>query len=258
MVVADLHIHTTNSDGTLTLAEVPTAAKAAGLEAVAITDHDRVHPGLEAPIQHREGIDVIHGIELRVQADAGKVDLLGYGVSRTEALQTLIEDLQANRKARARRIVDCIESRLDVTLDVSIEAGVGRPHIARAIEQSDPPYDYQAAFDDLIGDDCPCYVAREIPSFEEGLAVLEEACGLVGLAHPLRYNDPEEALALAPRLDAIEVHYPYDHPVSLERVTNVAREHDLLITGGSDAHDRTLGRAGLDETAYERIRERIA
>mgnify|MGYP000459968079 CR=1 FL=1 len=82
MVVADLHVHTPNSDGTLTLDRVPTVARAAGLEAVAITDHDRTHPDLDAPVSTRDGVDVIHGIELRVEAgpDADEVVLdLGTG-----------------------------------------------------------------------------------------------------------------------------------------------------------------------------------
>lgn len=254
MVVADLHVHTTHSDGTLTLEAIPAVARAAGLAAVAVTDHDRFHPDLAAPLTQVDGITLIHGIELRVQAEGVRVDLLGYGLRRTPALRTLVEDLQENRLDRARQIVDCLEEYLGVHLDVEIEPGVGRPHVARAVEASSAPYDYQDAFDELIGNDCPCYVSRDIPSFAKGREILTAACGLVGIAHPLRYSNPERALELAPELDAIEVYYPYGHDVSLGRVRRLAVEHDLVVTGGSDAHGRELALAGLGRDDYEQFR----
>ena len=257
MVVADLHVHTTNSDGSLTLDRLPGAAREAGVEVVAVTDHDRLHPGLSAPVSQCEGVTVIHGIELRVDAGEQRLDLLGYGVSETPDLSALVERLQANRIERAREIVACVEAKTGVELDVSFEAGVGRPHIARAIADSDAPYDYEAAFAELIGDDCECFVAREIPSFEAGRACLADACDIVGLAHPFRYDDPAAAIERATSLDAIEIPYPYGRPVDRSRARAAAEEHDLLVTGGSDAHDDRLGRAGLDREGYERVRARL-
>lgn len=257
MVVADLHVHTTNSDGTLTLETVPGAARAANVEAVAITDHDRIHPELADPVTVRDGVEIIHGIELRVATEGQRVDLLGYGVHRTDRLESLVEHLQTNRIERAGVIVDCVEDRLDVSLSVPLEPGVGRPHIARAIADSDAPYDYEGAFRDLIGDGCPCFVARDIPTFEEGRQVLSEACALVGLAHPLRYDDPEGAIALATDLDAMERHYPYSGDVDHALVESAFENGALLATGGSDAHDETLGRAGLGRAEYGRIRNHL-
>ena len=251
MVVADLHVHTTRSDGTLTLDAVPDAARAAGVEVVAVTDHDRLQPELDAPVTERDGITLVHGIELRVDAGGQRVDLLGYGVVPTPALTTLVEEIQLNRAERGRAIVECVEDRLGVSLDVEPRPGLGRPHIARAIAESPAEYDYQGAFDHLIGGDCPCYVARDIPSFERGREVLAETCGVVGLAHPLRYDDPVAALELTADLDAVERYYPYDHDVDTEPVERAIETHDLLATGGSDAHDETLGRAGLDRAGAD-------
>ncbi|MFT4904573.1 MAG: putative metal-dependent phosphoesterase TrpH [Natronomonas sp.] len=253
MVVADLHAHTTNSDGTLTLETLPAAAEEAGVSVVAITDHDRLHPDLRTPVAHLEGVTVVHGIELRVESEAGRVDLLGYGVRRTDGLTGLIDRLQADRIARGRKIIECVENRLDVELPVEPREGLGRPHIARAIG-STSAYSYQEAFNELIGHDCPCYVAREIPTFEEGVDVLSEACGLVSLAHPYRYEDTEAALSLCADLDAVERFYPYDHEVDPRAVQRAVETHDLLVTGGSDAHDETLGRTGLERDAYRRFR----
>jgi len=258
MTVADLHIHTTNSDGTLTLETLPGAASEAGLETVAITDHDRLHPDLDAPVTAIDGLTVVHGIELRVETDDGdRFDLLGYGVDATDDLVALTDRLQENRIERAREIVDCVERREGVDLDVAFEPGVGRPHIARAIDDSESDHDYQGAFNHLIGNDCPCYVAREIPSAETGLDTLSTACALVSLAHPLRYDDPERALALAPALDAVELYYPYGSDPDTSVVERAAREHDLLVTGGSDAHDTKLGRAGLAGEEYDQFRAKL-
>jgi predicted metal-dependent phosphoesterase TrpH len=245
MVVADCHVHTTNSDGALTLAELPAAARDGDVDLVAVTDHDRYHPDLDAPVTVRDGITVVHGIELRVDAGGQRVDLLGYGLDPTPELRSLVDALQRNRKERARGIVECVENRLDVTLAIDIEAGIGRPHIADAIAASPAAYDHQAAFDDLIGDGEPCYEPRDIPTFDEGRAVLADACEVVGLAHPLRYEDPVGALALAGDLDAVERYYPYDRETDPEPVDQAVRDHDLRVTGGSDAHDDRLGRAGL-------------
>jgi predicted metal-dependent phosphoesterase TrpH len=258
MTTADLHVHTTNSDGTLTLETLPDAAHEAGVETVAVTDHDRLHPDLDAPVTTVDGVEVIHSIELRVETDDDdRLDLLGYGVHATDHLVTLTERLQDNRIERAREIVDCVERREGVDLDVTFEPGVGRPHIARAIADSESDYDYQGAFDHLIGDGCPCYVAREIPTASEGIDTLSTACALVSLAHPLRYDNPERALALAPDLDAVELYYPYSHDPDTTVVERTAREHDLLVTGGSDAHDTTLGREGLAGEEYDQFRARL-
>jgi predicted metal-dependent phosphoesterase TrpH len=258
MVVADLHVHTTNSDGQLTLSTVAGAAERAGVDTVAITDHDRTHPDLDEPVTTRDGVTIIHGIELRVEVDDDfRVDLLGYGVSETDRLTSVVESLQQNRIERARKIVDCVEAETGAALAVPLEPGVGRPHIARAIADSDAEYDYEGAFRHLIGDGCPCYVARDIPSFEEGRDCLREACGVVALAHPLRYDDPERALALTTELDAVERYYPYDRDVDEGLVARAAKENALLLTGGSDAHDDVLGRAGLDEDRYREFAARL-
>jgi predicted metal-dependent phosphoesterase TrpH len=258
MTVADLHLHTTNSDGTLTLETLPEAATEAGVETVAVTDHDRLHPELDAPVTTVDGVEVIHGIELRVETDdSSRFDLLGYGATQTEQLTALTERLQENRIERAREIVDRIERRENVELDVAFERGVGRPHIAKAVAESESEYDYRGAFEHLIGDDCPCYVAREIPSAEAGIDALSGACGLVSLAHPLRYENPERALALAPELDAVERYYPYSDDPDLSAVEQTVRDHDLLVTGGSDAHNTTLGRAGLAGEEYEQFRTEL-
>lgn len=257
MIVADLHVHTTVSDGQLAPEAVSAAARRADLEAVAITDHDRLQPDLDEPVVEHDGVTLIHGIELRVDAGGQRVDLLGYGVEPTPALASLCDRLQRDRVERARAISECVEDRLGVDLDLDLHPGVGRPHIARAIDRSDASLDYEAAFDELIGDDDPCFVARAIPDFETGRERLAAAAEFVGLAHPFRYDDPEAALELTAELDAVEAVYPYGHDPDPEPLERVRDAYDLLVTGGSDAHGERVGTTGLDADAYERVRQRL-
>lgn len=255
--IADLHIHTTVSDGMLTIGALPEAAKEAGLSWVAVTDHDRIHPELSSPITEREGINIIRGIELRVEAENQRLDLLGYGVEPTPELTTELDRLQHDRKNRAQKIIDCVESDVDVDLELDPHEGIGRPHIARAIDASDAPYTYQEAFDELIGRDCPCYVARDITSVDEGIELLQEACPIVGLAHPFRYDDIEAGLDYTSRLDAVERNYPYGREVDIEKIDRISERNDLLATGGSDAHKTELGEAGLSQSLFEEFRAQL-
>lgn len=276
--IADLHVHTTVSDGELELEAVPAAAREAGLSWVAVTDHDRIHPGLAAPIERRDGVAIVRGIELRVEVESDRlereqsvsteseepfrVDLLGYGIEPTEELRAELDRIQRDRIQRGRAIVRQVEAELEVTLDVPLEQGVGRPHIARAIADSDAPLDYEGAFDELIGNGGPCFVARDVPSFDRGVALLREAARIVGLAHPLRYDDPDAALSLLGELDAVETRYPYGPAVDPDGDGAVAVEaarkrHGVLATGGSDAHGTTLGATGLDAGAFAPVKERL-
>jgi len=261
MVYADLHVHTTTSDGVLTLETLPDAARDAGVSAVAVTDHDRINDALDAPVVERDGITIVNGLELRVDPGDGqdRVDLLGYGLDPTPALREEIDRLQTDRRQRGAAIRDRLEAHLDVTLDVTISPGLGRPHLAQAVvDHPDTEYtDQDAVFAALIGEDGPCYVPRAVTSFTEGRGLLAEACAVVALAHPFRYRDPAAALALTSDLDAVERYYPYEHPVADDRLDEAVAAHDLLVVGGSDAHDTVLGRAGLAEGEYRELRRHL-
>jgi len=254
---ADLHVHTTASDGTLTIEAVPAAADAAHIDLVAVTDDDRIHPKLDAPITDHDGVTVIRGIELRVDTGRQRLDLLGYGVEPTDELTAELDRLQQDRIERAQQIIDCVETRLGVAVDLDPQPGIGRPHIARAIADSDADCDFQEAFDELIGADCPCYVPREITPVDRGIDLLINACPVVGLAHPLRYDDPSAALDHAAALDAVERYYPYDHAVDTDIVDAAIDRQSLLATGGSDAHGTTLGQAGPPPSAVTAVRQRL-
>jgi predicted metal-dependent phosphoesterase TrpH len=261
MVYADLHVHTDNSDGRLSIEDVPAAARRAGVSVVAVTDHDRYHPALAGPVVERSGVTVVHGIELRVETPTQRVDLLGYGLTDSAPLHAELDRLGADRAERGRVICDRLEAELGIELDLTVDERTGRAHLARAVvDHPDTTYEApEAVFEDLIGEGRPCYESRDLPSFEEGRRLLADAAGVVGLAHPFRYDDPERALDLCAHLDAVERHYPYDRPaagspsVDEGALEAAIERHDLLSTGGSDAHGEQIGTTGLDRAAYRPV-----
>lgn len=253
-VIADLHVHTTRSDGTVDPAELAGVAAAADLDVVAVTDHERLPP----PALGGGSVSVVGGIELRVEADdLGRMDLLGYGVDRGSAdLEALVEAVQADRIHRARSMGAQLEAALEIDLEVDPEPGVGRPHLARAVAAR-TDLSYEGVFERYIDTDGPCYVERTVPRFERGRSVLSAACDLVVLAHPMRYDDPASAIERAASLDGIEYVYPYDEPGRLTELEELLPA-DTLKTGGSDAHTAAaVGTTGLDRAALEPVAGRL-
>lgn len=251
--VADLHVHTTVSDGRLEIEDIPKLAKRADLLAVGITDHDRIHPWFASPVTKHTGITLIRGIELRVERDDGeRFDLLGYAVEETAALRQLIDRIQTARVERAGRMIEAIETRLGIALEIDVGPGIGRPHIARAVAaHPDTPHTAIDVFQTLIGNGKPCYVSRWVPTLDQGISILTDASKVVSLAHPLRYADVEGAIAIARRVGAIERWYPYEEAVSTEQIDGAVDQYDLLPTGGSDSHERTVGTTGVPRNVYE-------
>jgi len=260
-VYADLHIHTKESNGNLTLKEVPVVAKNEGVSVVAITDHDCIHPEIDSPVINLKGVTVIRGIELRVEPESmnERIDLLGYFVSRTEDLQTELKRLQNDRIERAEKIINFVQKQFGVELDIETHSGIGRPHIAKAIDESEKiPPSYSDAFEDIISKDGPCYVERDATSFKDGVELLSDACEVVSLAHPYRYGEPEKAIHLAQKeLDGVEFYYPYSNNETPN--FSVLKNKDfsnLLLTGGSDSHDKNIGQVGLPKYNFDRFTEK--
>lgn len=258
-IYADLHMHTQNSDGTVTLNELPDIAHENNLGAVAITDHDRIHPEISSPLEVIDGIDVINGIELRVEPDGlgERIDILGYGVEPTEKLKAILADIRNNRIDRTNKMLDLIEDETGVRIEMNVSDNTGRPHIARAIDEStELDYTYNEAFEKLIGNDCPAYCSRDILSFKEGVTELIKSSHFTSLAHPFRYDNPISALKLARELDGVECVYAYDNNTKFDiHLDDIAVDwFDLTMTGGSDAHDiESIGSAGLMKMHYDKF-----
>lgn len=240
----DLHTHTLVSDGTLSpTALVQLAAKKA-LAAIAITDHDHVGALDEAAREGgRLGVEIIPGIELSVTHPAGDVHILGYLIDpREPRLAARLAEFRTVRAARGRLIVEKLQAQgVDIRLeDIPAAESVGRPHIARALMEKRVVSSVKEAFDKWLGDGKPAYVPKAKIEAREAIELLHGAGGLAVLAHPgllsekHRYAIVRELAALG--LDGVEVEHSRHASEERRRLRELAKELDLVETGGSDFH----------------------
>jgi predicted metal-dependent phosphoesterase TrpH len=246
--VADLHTHTHGSDGTDTLLERIDQAKARGLDAIAITDHDRILAELGPGSTREQGLDVITGVEIRADVFDTKVEILGYYVDpENPALEAVLEQAREYRRERNQQLVaavtDATQLELDYeTLREEVNGGLGRPHIASLLVEAGLVSSVGEAFEAYLAEGGACYVQMERVPATEVLDAIHAASGVASLAHPGRIRSdavPEIVAELADAgLDAIETWYPYGESAAftVQDAKRLAARHDLLMTGGSDCH----------------------
>jgi len=246
-MAADLHIHTTASDGSLSPAEVVEAALRAGLRAIAITDHDSVSGLGEAQSRAVGRLRVIPGVEIntdaKVDGDWVEVHILGYLIDPTAPMfEEELQQLRVLRFERARRIVERLNAlNLPVSFARVVEiAGtgpIGRPHVAQAMVEAGLVGSVLQAFQLYLGVGRPAYVERYKLSPEDAIRLIHAAGGVAVLAHPGLIGDDSLIPALvAAGLDGLEVHYPEHGRHEVRRYAGLARRFGLVATGGSDAH----------------------
>ena len=252
---ADLHTHTTASDGSETPAAVVAMAAEAGLEALAITDHDTMEGISEGAAAASElGVLLVPGVELSTEfvGPGGRkqeVHVLGYFPDpSSEGLAKHMLDSKDERAGRARQIVEKLNTLgLSITwehvLEIAGEARIGRPHIARAIMAAGYATTWNEVFDKWIGNDAPGYVGRSKLSAAAAVTMLGDAGAVTSLAHPM-YDFHGGALdldALLPEmmeagLRGLEVYCSNQSARVTDKYRRVARKLELLATGGSDFH----------------------
>lgn len=241
---ADLHVHTTASDGTVTPARVVQLARALGLAAIAITDHDTVDgvaPAVEA--SGRAGPLVVPGIEISASHQGRDVHVLGYYVNTRHAgFLARIREMTEKRAARAACMIARLQALgLGVTLEDVLRfagrASLGRPHVADALVRAGIVKNRAEAFVRWIGRDCPGYVPRERISPFEAVALVRLAGGVPVLAHPGTARADEIITELVGAgLQGLEVYHPDHTPEQVRHYLALAAAHRLVATGGSDFH----------------------
>lgn len=247
----DLHAHSTWSDGTTGVPELFAQAATAGLDVLALTDHDTVTgwPELGAAVA-ASGVAAVPGIEVSSEADGRSVHLLALLVDPSPDTELAAEMARArsSRVDRARRMVELISADHpvrweDVQAQVAGESTViGRPHIADALVQAGVVRDRSAAFTEILRPSGRYYVPYYAPSPQSAVRAIRAAGGVSVLAHPgsvTRDDDlPLDLLEdlVAVGLDGIEVDHREHDAQEKARLREFAARHDLLITGGSDFH----------------------
>lgn len=248
----DLHLHTTHSDGSFSTGEVMAFAKQAGLTALAITDHDIVDGIPEATAIGKElGIEVVPGVEISSRLGESELHILGYFLNWTDAL--LAQRLSTLRDSRHLRNPKIVQRLNELGIPITYEevralAGtesVGRPHIARLLMEKQVVTSAKEAFDRYLANGRPAFVDRELPEPAEAVRWIREAGGVPVLAHPTWVRTSAEGLRILVRelkaagLGGIEVHYSTHTPSQTTEYLDLARQCDLLVTGGSDFHGVT-------------------
>lgn len=245
----DLHLHTLASDGVLPAEEMVRLARRRGADFVAVTDHDSLQAVAAARRAGRQlGIPVLSGVEVSARWRGHDQHLLVYGLDPVSPL--IDEFLLSLQQARRRRMEAMLSRLADMGVSLSWQHVAAelpdpstppcRPHLARALCRSGAVSTTQEAFIRWIGDDAPAFVAHEETLDMDSLVEFSRARGGVTiLAHPAsgRSDEPWIDPELLDRVDGLEVFHPGHCPQAVLALTELARSHGLLMTGGSDAHD---------------------
>jgi 3',5'-nucleoside bisphosphate phosphatase len=262
---ADMHSHSTASDGTGSPAEVMRRASAAGLDAIALTDHDTVAGHHAAAEALPPGLTLVPGMELSCRLDGHSVHLLGYLFDPADAeLAAECARIRESRLDRARAMVERLaELGAPVTWEqVAALAGdgvVGRPHIARAMADAGVISSPDEAFGpDWIGTGGRAHVTRYALDPARAIGLIRAAGGVCVLAHPRAgargWMMPDGAIAdlAAAGLHGIEVWHPDQGQEQRALLTALAAELGLVASGGSDDHGALTGyRIGCETIAPE-------
>ncbi|MFO7947343.1 MAG: PHP domain-containing protein [Armatimonadota bacterium] len=243
LILLDLHVHSTASDGSQTPQEIVRKAHEIGLDAISITDHDTIAAVAPAQSAAPEGLQVFPGLEISTELDGSEVHILGYFIDCSNtALTEKLAVVRNSRVERARVITEKLNA-LGVSLDyteVQQQAGsgsVGRPHIAQALVANGTCQNQQEAFSRFLRRGRPAYVPRYRLTPGKGIELIEQAGGLSVIAHPgICGSDAIVQKILEIGVGGIEAYHTRHTKTDSERYVKMARDRGLMITGGSDSH----------------------
>ncbi|MFH1778077.1 MAG: PHP domain-containing protein [Candidatus Omnitrophota bacterium] len=264
---ADLHVHTSFSDGSLTPEELVKKAGELNISCISITDHDIVDGICPAVIAAaRYGIEIIPGIEFSTQLHKTEVHLLAYFIDyQNLSFLTKLKELREKRVYRFYNIIKLLrEHNVHLETDKILQYGLGslgRLHIAKALVKEGYVYGIKEAFERYLGHGKCCYVPHERFSVAAAIAMIKELGGLAVFAHPyVLHNDHLLVEMLNLGIDGIEAYYPEHRPQQTKQYVNFAKKHGLLITGGSDYHgdgkeDSFFGKVKIDYCFVEKLRQ---
>jgi 3',5'-nucleoside bisphosphate phosphatase len=263
MKFADLHLHTSFSDGTFTPEELVLQAQKNGLSCIALTDHDTVQGCARtaaacAPVL----IEFIPGTELTAEHDDTEVHILGYFLDTQN--QTLLAEIAKFQAVRKQRIYEMVARINEIGVPLKAEAvfalanceSPGRPHVARTLVKEGLARNLDEAFERFLKKGRPAWVPKAKMSARESVDLIHQAGGLAVMAHPglNRTDDIIPALVDA-GLDGIECFHTKHSTNMAERYLGLADQFHLLVTGGSDCHGFSKARPliGTVRLPYEHV-----
>ncbi len=244
----DLHCHSTHSDGSFAADDVAARAGRAGVELFCLTDHDSL-AGYAATRAALPGVTVLRGVELSCKHENRTIHLLMYGVEEGpghDALEQRLVGVQDDRRSRLRAICGRLEElgiHLDAEQILRDAAGrtPGRPDVARALLAAKAVRSMREAFERYLHDNGPADVAFARISLAEGLELGKAAGARMSLAHPHTLRSPALVADLFRRhradgLEGVEALYGRYQHAEREGWLRMARQLELVVTGGSDFH----------------------
>jgi predicted metal-dependent phosphoesterase TrpH len=251
---ADLHTHTTASDGACTPTENVRIASEAGLSVIAITDHDTI-AGLSEAIEagRQYGVKIVPGVEISTAIGRKDIHILGYNMDVTN--ESFLSFLTSQQNARAYRNIQLIERLAELNIHVTIEeilahtptlegraASIGRPHFAQALIRRGLVGSMREAFDVYLAGKGTAFVSIPRIKPEEAIAQIRAAGGLAVLAHPgIYHNDEYVKQILDYGIDGIEAYHSDHSPEEEARYAALAEEYEIVTTAGSDFHGTRNG-----------------
>ncbi len=261
---ADLHCHSTCSDGSLSPIELVRHAKTIGLSALSITDHDTIDAYETAiPAAIEVGLRLGTGIEFSCAHKGTSVHILGYDYSLLNSdMAAFCAKHQERREVRNRKILENLKKRNMLVREEELHKSkqtIGRPHIAKLLVAKGYVSSIKEAFQLYLGEGKCCYDPGEAFSVEESIEIIRGAGGKAFLAHPHLLEGAKlirELLQIS--FDGIECHYGRFLPAQEKRWIKIAQEKGWLISGGSDFHGDSksylpLGSSWVNEETFNKI-----
>lgn len=266
---ADLHCHTTASDGALSPREILEEAKRCGLSGLSITDHDTVEAYSQAiPYAEEIGIALVSGIEFSTQHLRETVHVLSYAFSIEHP--AILDLCSYHKKRRIDRFLKMLKRLRESGFNLREEdfdladGSIGRPHLAIQMVAKGYAQSISEVFEKYLGDGKSCYVSAETLSTEETLRIIREANGFSVIAHPhlVKNNNVILSLLKLP-FDGIEAYYARFRPPQEARWVKIGKHRGWLITGGSDFHgaakpDIPLGCSWVGAEVFDILQKRYS
>lgn len=268
MKYADLHLHSSYSDGTMTPEEIIGVAVDKGVKSISITDHDSIASQYIVKKSYKD-LMVIPGIELSTEYNDLELHILGYFIDiDNNSLKSVVEELNVRRVNRIEEILFNLKKHnIFLTMEdllIGENATMGRSHIANAMVRKGYFDNYKEAFTTFLVSGKPGFVKGYKISYKDTIEIIKEAKGIPVIAHPGQIYRPLEIESIVRELrcyglQGIEVYHPSHSKSQVNSFYNMAKKLKLFITGGSDYHGRQslhetgLGSYGINELLLNKL-----
>lgn len=276
---SDLHVHTNYSDGVFSPEKIVDAAIEAGLDVVALTDHDNIL-SYEIAVdyvkqlenENKKTIKIIQGIEVNTIYQNSEIHILGYFMdTKNSDFKDLIKSQQQARVKQTKEIIELLNKKEGINIkyeniisQVAPGGSIGRPHIAKAITSVGGTSSVMEAYGKYINDNSSVYVQRKTVTPHEAVEIIYDAGGIPVIAHPHDLDGAKELIEdlMHCGLRGIEAYHRKHSPAIVEYFSSMAEELGLIVTGGSDFHapnsmngQIVLGKNFVPEWIYDKLIE---